>query len=303
MTNYYNILGVEENATQDQIKKAFRKASLKKHPDRGGNKEEFQKINTAYQILGDPDKKREYDMKRKNPFMGQNNAFNMGHGAPDEIFKMFFGGQQGMPFGFPGGPNVQIFQNGRSVNLNQLRKPAPITKTINITLEEAYQGLNKPIEIERWIQANGVKKVEKEKIYVSIPAGIDNQEIIILKNKGNILNENIFGDIKLFINVNNNTNFVRDGLNLIYKKKISLKEALVGFKFDIKHISGKTYCINNNNGKIITPQYTKLIRNMGMRREKQHPAPPIVGNLLIVFDVEFPSELTKEQMETISECL
>ena len=241
-------------------------------------------------------------MRRKNPFMN-NNGFNMNNSAHEDIFKMFFGGQQGMPFGFPGGPNVQIFQNGRPVNLNQIRKPSPISKTINITLEEAYQGLNKPIEIERWIHTNGVKKVEKENIYVPIPAGIDNQEIIILQNKGNIINGNISGDIKIFINVTNTTKFVRDGLNLIYKKKISLKEALVGFKFELKHLSGKTYCINNNNGKVITPQYTKVIRNMGMRREKQHPAPPVVGNLLVVFDVEFPEKLTDEQIKKISECL
>ena len=298
MQNYYKVLSVDENATQEQIKKAFRKASLKNHPDRGGNKEEFQKINDAYQTLGDPDKKREYDMRRKNPFMN-NNGFNMNNSAHEDIFKMFFGGQQGMPFGFPGGPNVQIFQNGRPVNLNQIRKPSPISKTINITLEEAYQGLNKPIEIERWIHTNGVKKVEKENIYVPIPAGIDNQEIIILQNKGNIINGNISGDIKIFINVTNTTKFVRDGLNLIYKKKISLKEALVGFKFELKHLSGKTYCINNNNGKVITPQYTKVIRNMGMRREKQHPAPPVVGNLLVVFDVEFPEKLTDEQIKKL----
>jgi curved DNA-binding protein CbpA len=98
MQNYYEILEVNENASQEQIKKAFRKASLKKHPDRGGNKEEFQKINTAYQILGDPEKKRKYDMERKNPFMRNNGGFNINHNRPDEIFKMFFGGQGGMPF-------------------------------------------------------------------------------------------------------------------------------------------------------------------------------------------------------------
>ena len=300
MQNYYKVLGVNENATQEEIKKAFRKASLKNHPDRGGNKEEFQKINGAYQILGDPEKKREYDNQLKNPFM-RGGGFNINGGGPDDIFKMFFGNN--VPFGFPGGPNVQIFQNGRPVNINQLRKPTPITKTITITMEEAYEGINKPIEIERWIHSNGVKKVEKEKIYVHIPSGIDNQEIIILKDKGNIMNENATGDIKIFVTVKNDTDFVRDGLNLIYKKKISLKEALIGFNFDVKHLSGKTYCINNNNGKIITPQYTKVIRNMGMRRERQHPAPPITGNLIIVFDIIFPEELTEEQMKTIGECL
>ena len=302
MENHYKILGVNENSTQEQIKKAFRKASLKNHPDRGGSKEEFQKINSAYQILSDPEKKRQYDNQMRNPFMN-NGRFNARNGNADDIFKMFFGSQNGMPFGFPGGPNVQIFQNGRPVNLNRPRKPSPITKTITITIEEAYEGINKPIEIERWIDSNGIKRVEKEKIYIPISAGIDNQEIIILKDKGNVINENITGDIKIFVNVDNKSDFARDGLNLIYKKNISLKESLVGFKFDLIHLSGKTYCINNYNGKVITPQYTKVIKNMGMRRVKPHPASPIVGNLLIVFDIEFPTELTKDQKKTISECL
>ena len=62
-----------------------------------------------------------------------------------------------------------------------------MVKTIEITMEEAYTGLNKPVEVERWININGIKKFEKEKIYVPIPAGIDHQEIIILKDKGNIV--------------------------------------------------------------------------------------------------------------------
>ena len=302
MENYYEILGVRENASQDEIKKAYRKASLKNHPDRGGNKEEFQKINDAYQTLGDPQKRQQYNMQKNNPFMASSGGFPMGGGA-DEIFKVFFGGRGGMPFGFPGGPNVQMFHNGRPVNMNSFNKPSSMVKTIEITMEEAYTGLNKPVEVERWININGIKKFEKEKIYVPIPAGIDHQEIIILKDKGNIVNENIRGDIKIYINVKNNTKFARDGLNLIYKQKITLKQALIGFHFEIKHLSGKTYCINNSSGKIIVPQYTKVIQNMGMRRERPHPAPPIVGNLLIVFDIEFPKNLTEEQMKTLSDCL
>ena len=101
----------------------------------------------------------------------------------------------------------------------------------------------------------------------------------------------------------NNSQFGRDGLNLIYKQKISLKEALTGFKFDIKHISGKTYTINNNNGKIITPNYSKTIEHMGMKRERNHPAPPMIGNLIIIFEVEFPNNLTEEQCKILKECL
>ena len=75
MENYYEILGVRENASQDEIKKAYRKASLKNHPDRGGNKEEFQKINDAYQTLGDPQKRQQYNMQKNNPFMASSGGF------------------------------------------------------------------------------------------------------------------------------------------------------------------------------------------------------------------------------------
>ena len=80
------------------------------------------------------------------------------------------------------------------------------------------------------------KRLEKEKMYVKINKGIDSGEIIIIRNKGNMINETLKGDIKLFIKVENKSDFKREGLNLKLKKTISLKESLTGFKFDIKHM-------------------------------------------------------------------
>ena len=183
MEDYYETLGVEKGSSADQIKKKYRKLSMKHHPDRGGNKETFQKINTAYQILGDPVKKRNYDMQRENPLgnlFGQNGNADMGG-----FFNMFFGGQ--MPEGM-GQPSVQIFRNGVPVQVNMQKKPPPIIKTIEISLEQAYKGINFPLEIERWIKDENTRRVEKEKIYIDIPRGIDDGEIVVLKNKGNILN-------------------------------------------------------------------------------------------------------------------
>ena len=84
--DYYKVLGVSESSSQDDIKKAYRKLSLKHHPDRGGDAEQFKKINEAYSVLGDTEKRRMYKMRNQNPF-GQ-----MG-GEPDldPIFRMFFG--------------------------------------------------------------------------------------------------------------------------------------------------------------------------------------------------------------------
>ena len=81
MEDYYKCLGVSENASQDAIKRAFRKLSLKHHPDRGGDKATFQKINEAFQTLGEPDKRQMYNMQRNSPFGGMFGS-NPG-GSPD----------------------------------------------------------------------------------------------------------------------------------------------------------------------------------------------------------------------------
>jgi DnaJ-class molecular chaperone len=297
MEDYYKILGIEKTANSDEIKKKYRKLSMKHHPDRGGSKDTFQKINEAYQILGDDQKRKMYDVQSNNPL---GNLFGENANQMDGLFNMFFGGQ--MPNGM-GHPNVQIFRNGIPVNnnMNINRKPPTIVKSIEVTLKQAYIGINYPIEIERWIREDNTRRIEKEKLYIDIPMGTDDGEIIIIKDKGNIGLNNILGDIKLHIKVKNNSYFVRDGLDLLLKKTISLKEALLGFIFEIEHLSGKSYKINNTNGTIIRPFYKKNVNNLGMKRKNKNME--MVGNLIISFEVLFPKNLTDDQKEELSKIL
>lgn len=321
--DYYQVLGVDSNSSQGVIKKAFRKLSLTHHPDRGGDAEEFKKINEAYSTLSDVEKKRVYDMKKNNPFMSG------GGDGVDEIFKMFFGGgfpgmppgmgMRGMPGmpgmpgmhgsnihvngggfgGIPGMPNVQIFRNGRPVNMSQrMAKPPPIIKKIEISLEDAYNGINYPIEIERWIMIGNEKRHEKEKIYVNIHKGVDNGEIKIVRDKGHVLNDSLKGDIKVFIKISNTTGELqRQGLNLLCEKKITLKEALCGFLFEIKHVNGKTYNIKHDKGNIIPPHFIKQINGLGMERNN------VKGNLIIKFNINFPKTLTNDQIDQLEKIL
>lgn len=320
MVNHYESLGVSKDATDTDIKKAYRKLSLQHHPDRGGDANKFQEISNAYEILSDNSKRRQYDAEL-NGGIHFANMHGPGGGMEEftdigNLFNMFFGGGAGgggMPPGFPGfpgmqhgmppgfgGPNIRVFHNGIPVNIetnifNTFQKPPPIIKNIRITLEQAYQGVIIPVEFDRWILIDNVKHNERENIYVNIPQGSDDNEMIVLENKGHVLNENVKGDIKIIVNVENNTEFKRAGLDIIYKKKITLKESLCGFSFEIKHLNGKQLCLNNNtNRTIIKPYFKKVIPNMGLIRDKEN-----IGNLIIEFDIDYPETLTDTQIEAL----
>ena len=152
-----------------------------------------------------------------------------------------------------------------------------------------------PIDIERWLIHDGHKIFENETLYVTIPKGVDDGEIVLIKDKGNIAREDCKGDIKIIIKIENNTEFKRSGLDLIYVKTITLKEALCGFTFELKYITDKVYTINNNSGNIISSGYNKIIPNMGFSRD-QH-----IGNLIIMFDIKFPDKLSEEVIAQLKE--
>jgi DnaJ-class molecular chaperone len=304
--NFYNILGVSETATKDEIKKAYRALQMKYHPDKNKNSQEAiqmtQKINEAYETLSDEQKKQQYDMMRGNPFMRMDSQGPHNMDIPiNDIFNAMFGGNPfampGMTSGLPHGAKIHIF-HGPGFNVQQaMNKPVPIIKTLQINMEQVFTGISVPLEIERWILENGTKIFEKETIYIDIPQGVDDNEMIVLRDRGNIITEQCKGDIKITILVQNNTLFKRSGLDLIIDKTISLKEALCGFSFELNYINGKSYRVDNNKGSIVPPEYKKNIPEMGLKRGEHR------GNMIINFHIEFPSSLTNEQIDKLTTIL
>ena len=319
--SFYNILEVPETASADEIKKAYRRLSMINHPDKNKNNPDataiFQKISEAYETLGDQDKKKEYDAMRNNPFAKMMGS--PGQHPVDELFSNLFGMQfgQGGPFGpfgqgqqfghmqsfgpgqGPGHPPfVRVFQNGVPVMpqgfVHGMQKPTPIIKTVIVPIDKILTGTTIPVDIERWIIQEEIKVFEHETVYVIVPKGMDEGEIIVLREKGNVVREDCKGDIKIFIKIENDTEFRRSGLDLLLEKTIVVKEALCGFSFELKYITGKTYTITNNSGNIINHGYRKIIPNMGFTRD-QH-----TGSLIIIFNVKFPEKLTDEVLEQLS---
>ena len=321
---FYKVLNIVETATQDEIKKSYRQLSMKWHPDKNPDnqdeaKAKFQKINEAYETLSDPEKRQMYDLEKNNPLFNRGGANNINMNDINNIFANLFnpfsngmgglaggipgGIPGGMPNGFPQGGSFQ-FQGGPGIRIfttnNFPSKPQPIQLNISISIEQVLTSTTIPIEIERSILENNIRTTEKETLYIPVPKGIADGEIIVLQDKGNVININgqvLKGEVKIFVKVENKTLFKRNGLDLIYDKKITLKEALCGFTFELKHLNGKSYTINNNAGSIINPGYKKVIPNMGLPRDEY------IGNLIICFEIQFPEKLSEETVKKLNEIL
>jgi DnaJ family protein A protein 2 len=180
----------------------------------------------------------------------------------------------------------------------QMSKPPPIIKNIKITLEQIYFGGNITIEYEKWNVSNNVKIIEVASLNVTIPPGIEESEVIVVRDVGNSIENQIKGDVKICIQIENNTNFIRNGMDIVCRHTLSLKESLCGFKFDLKHLSGKTLAFNNlTNVSVIKPNYKKIIPNLGMNKNGES------GNLIIEFDIIFPDVLGDDQIQKLSEIL
>ena len=274
MMDPYYILGIDKKSSKEDIKRAYRKKSLEHHPDRNGGSEEstkkFQEINAAYERLTNLNQMNNINSYANNVFTEQDINVN-------ELMKMFSMG--GIP---------EFFKSAGMQS--RMQRPVPIVKNITITLEQAFTGCAIPVDIERWILEDNTRKKESETIYVDIPQGVDKNEIIIIKEKGNVIDTTNIGDVKIFVNIESSEYFERKGLDIIYKHVITLKQALCGFSFDIKHLSGKSYRINNKRGNIVALSSSKTITNLGFARNGH------TGSMIVEFIVDMPTHLSEEQL-------
>ena len=193
-------------------------------------------------------------------------------------------------------PLIETMFASSPINMTQVSYPEDIVIEHSINFLDSYKGVSIPINISRQIVKNNNIKNEKETIYVDIPQGCDNNEIITINGKGNIIND-VQSDIKLKILLDQHDKFKRSGLDLILTKEINFKESLCGFEFVIQHLTGKSFKFKNVSGKIIQNMDEKIIPNLGLTRKEK------TGNLIIKFKVIINESLTEDQIKKISDIL
>lgn len=289
--DYYDILGVSKDAGKDEIKRAFRKAAVKHHPDKGGDEAKFKEINEAYEVLSDDQKKAAYDQ-----FGHAAGAHQAGGGAAGDPFGGFGGG--------PGGFNVDFDfsgMGGQGGNLNDIfemfftgmrNRTRDIEITMTIDFREAIAGATKELSLR--IPNHQTNSRDTKHIKVKIPAGIDSGQAVKLAGKGEVNAAGAAGDLYVRILVREDRRFRREGANIITEATIDMIDAALGATIEVETIDG------SHEVKIPAgTQPGKIIRLSGK-------GAPLVGSTrrgdhLIVIHIEVPKKLSAQQKSLLEQ--
>jgi len=287
--DYYKILGVERSASQDEIKKAYRKLAVKYHPDKNPDdkvaEEKFKEISEAYQVIGNADSRKKYDELGANWKQYENAGFNgFGGGGQgfsasgfSDFFDMFFGGQGG-----GAGFDIRDFMGGGRRS-SRPAKGSDLNATINMTLLEAYQGS------QRMLDLNG------NTIKITIKPGVRDGQVLRIKGKGNPgRNGGDNGDLLIKVVITNDPVYQRDGDDLIKNINIDIYTAILGGKITV----------NTHKGDVNVPIKPQTQNNSTLRLKglgMPHYGKEGAGALLLKVQLLLPEHFSQKELELIKE--
>ncbi len=279
MKNYYDILGVSEDASSEDIKKAFKDIAKKEHPDRGGNETVFKEANEAYDTLKNPQKKQEYDTIRKygEGFGGQGGNFNFTTGDFD-IFEDFFSGFGGKsPF-----RRTHVHRQRPQVNRS-------INVKMAVSLKEAMMAHEKTISYK-------LPSGKEEFATVKIPAGVQNGVTFKYRNLGDDSDPNLpRGDLLVQMSVLECDGYTRQQSDLFTEKTIDCFQAVRGCELKLKTLTDSIIKVKVPAGT--QPNTLIMCKGQGM---PVHQSLNIRGNLYVKIVILIP-QLSQTDLNKIKD--
>lgn len=304
---YYNTLNIKINATDSEIKDAFRREALKWHPDKHSDKtkviaeKNFREVTEAYVVLSDKDKRAKFDqygqegLKSGNPLNKDKPSpgwtFTQ---QPRDVFDEFFGNSN--PFAEIDKGDF-MFSEIKSAGVP---KAAPVEANLYCSLEELYSGAVKKQKIIRQKLTDDLRSVRPEEkiLTVEVQAGWKAGTKLTFPAQGDETPNMGPGDVIFTIKEKPHPRFKRDKNDLIFTPKISLLQALIGCKIDCLLLDGRTIPVAIN--EVVHPKFQKILTGEGMPISKK---PGQKGDIIINFDVVYPQNLGIAQKEELSKLL
>ncbi len=313
--DYYQILGVPRNATQEEIKKAYRRLALKYHPDRNkGNKEaeeRFKEINEAYAVLSDPEKRRQYDQfgstefhrrfTQEDIFRGfdfENIFRDLGIGFDfSRLFRFGGSGQRTQSFTFDlsdlfshifgTSPHREWeFHQRGPEEFSTSVKGGDLVLELPVTLEEVAQGAEKILSI--------APTGKPERIKVRIPVGIEEGQRLKLRAMGGYGPDGRRGDLYLKIRIEEHPLFKREGQNIILDWSLPYTQAVFGTTIEVPTLYGKKV-------KVKVPPGTKSGAKLRLKGLGLPGRTGGKGDQFVRLQIDVPKKLTKRQRELLQE--
>eukprot|EP00066_Takifugu_rubripes_P013652 XP_011602918.1 PREDICTED: dnaJ homolog subfamily B member 5-like [Takifugu rubripes] len=313
--DFYKVLGVSPESNEDEIKKAYRKLALKFHPDKNSDadaEDKFKEIAEAYEILTDPTKRSIYDqfgeegLKNGGSGTGQGKVFrNHFHSDPHATFSDHFDFPFGSDFDGEDDPFRRFpfsHVNGFASHDGGPRRGQgkEVVHDLPVTLEEVMHGCTKHVKITRSRlspEGHGLRSEEKV-LNVVVKKGWRAGTRITFPREGDETPNSTPTDITFILRDKEHPHYRRDGSNIVYTAKISLKEALCGCTVNVPTLDSRMMPVPCSD--VIKPGAIRRLRGEGLPLPK---SPSQRGDLLVEFQVNFPDRIPPQSREIIKHSL